>query len=89
MTPGKVPSVASMVSGLEARLEREPGDGKGWLLLAKSYKHLDRPDDAREAYNRAAALGESDPSLAGELFGLTPVAAQLLEGGESDLGTTQ
>jgi hypothetical protein len=57
-------SVSSLIGGLAARLEDNPDDGKGWLLLARSYEHLNRPDDARAAYARAAALGETDASLA-------------------------
>lgn len=69
---GKVPSVASMVAGLEQRLAKEPDDGKGWLLLAKSYQFLNRPDDARKAYAKADALGNADPVLAAQLYGLSP-----------------
>ena len=56
-------SITTLADGLAARLEKNPDDGKGWLLLAKSYQHLNRIDDARNAYTRATALGESDASL--------------------------
>lgn len=69
---GKVPSVASMVTGLEQRLAKEPDDGKGWLLLAKSYQFLNRPADARKAYEKADALGNADPVLAAQLYGVSP-----------------
>ncbi len=46
-------SVASMLAGLADRLEREPDDAGSWLLLAKSYDHLDRHDEAMAAYERA------------------------------------
>lgn len=62
-TPPAAGSIPSLVDGLAARLEKNPEDGKGWLLLAKSYEHLNRLDDARDAYARAAALGEVDASL--------------------------
>lgn len=55
-----VPSVASLVSGLEERLANAPDDAKGWLLLAKTYQHLGRIDDARAALDKAVALGQSD-----------------------------
>ena len=54
----KVGSVSSMVDGLAERLRENPDDGKGWLLLARSYKHLNRQQEAAAAYARAAALGE-------------------------------
>ena len=62
--------VESMLSGLEQRLQQQPDDGKGWLLLAKSYRHLGRMDDARDAYKKAEALGNGDATVAAQLFGL-------------------
>lgn len=61
----KVGSVSSMLEGLEQRLRDNPDDGEGWLLLAKSYKHTNRPAEAAEAYAKAAALGEYEESLEG------------------------
>jgi hypothetical protein len=58
------PPVGSLVDGLSARLHENPDDAGGWLLLAKSYRFLERPGDARLAYQRAAALGKTDPELA-------------------------
>ena len=59
-----VGSVASMVEGLANRLRDNPDDGGSWLLLARSYKHLNQIDEAVEAYEKAAALGEFDAELA-------------------------
>ena len=56
-------SVSSLLAGLESRLEQNPLDGKGWLLLAKSYDHLGRSDEARTAYDKASALGATDPGF--------------------------
>lgn len=63
-----VGSVASMIDGLADRLKVNPDDSKSWLLLARSYHHLKRIPEAREAYEKAMALGEYDESLA-SLFG--------------------
>jgi hypothetical protein len=60
----KIDSVGNLLAGLEQRLEREPGDAGGWLLLAKSYQHLERIDDARVAYAKAVALGKEDTAFA-------------------------
>ena len=60
----KIASVASMLEGLVARLRENPEDSGSWLLLARSYKHLNRIDDAIDAYAHAAALGEVDADLA-------------------------
>lgn len=63
----KVGSVASLLTGLEARLQENPDDGKGWLLLAQSYELLGRLDEAGEAYERAKALGVTNEDLAARL----------------------
>ena len=65
-----VGSVASMVEGLVSRLRDNPDDGGSWMLLARSYKHLNRLDEAAEAYEKATALGQFDAELA-ELGGAT------------------
>jgi len=62
-------SVDSMVNGLKTRLEDEPADAGGWLLLARSYHHLNRHVEALDAYERAQALGKSDINLEASLFG--------------------
>ena len=59
----KLASVSSLIGGLEARLAESPEDGKGWLLLAKSYHHLGETRQASTAYRRAAELGLSDPTF--------------------------
>jgi tetratricopeptide (TPR) repeat protein len=53
-------SVASLVDGLRDRLENEPDDASGWLLLAQSYEHLGRRDEALAAYAHAQSLGKTD-----------------------------
>lgn len=59
----KLGSVASMVDSLAERVRREPNDAGSWLLLAKSYRHLGRADEAANAYARAVALGKSDADM--------------------------
>jgi preprotein translocase subunit YajC len=90
-------SVSSLTAGLEARLREQPGDGEGWLLLAKSYVYLSRMDEARHAYARAAALGETDATVAQQVAGddattgggiagsvsLSPAAAELVRPDDS------
>ena len=41
---------------LEADLERDPRQPEGWRLLGRAYAELERPDDARDAFRRAARL---------------------------------
>jgi cytochrome c-type biogenesis protein CcmH len=63
----KAASVNALLAGLEQRLEDDPDDAKGWLLLAKSYDHLGQSQDAAAAYDRASALGVSDSDLEARL----------------------
>lgn len=51
------PPVEALVDQLRARLEREPGDVDGWVLLARSYHYLGRFDEAATASARARELG--------------------------------
>jgi hypothetical protein len=68
-------SVGNLIAGLRDRLEENPDDAKGWLLLAKSYQHLGQDDEARSAYDKAAALGQTDLAFADSLAaGSTAVA---------------
>lgn len=50
-------SVEVLLSGLKQRLENEPDDADGWLLLSKSFDHLDRLGEAKIAFEKARALG--------------------------------
>lgn len=63
----KAASVNDLLDGLVQRLEENPGDGKGWLLLARSYDHVGRSEDAAAAYGKASALGVSDTDLEARL----------------------
>jgi cytochrome c-type biogenesis protein CcmH len=63
----KAASVNDLLEGLVQRLEDNPDDGKGWLLLAKSYDHVGRSEDAAAAYDKASALGVSDSDLEARL----------------------
>jgi len=49
-----------MVARLAARLEREPGDVAGWVMLMRSYKTLGRDAEARAALRRAVAANPAD-----------------------------
>ena len=64
---GKAASVTELLAGLERRLQDNPGDAKAWLLLAKSYDHVGRRQDAAMAYEKAAALGLADTVLEARL----------------------
>src|SRR5260370_39902134 len=80
--------VAAMVSKLETRLQDQPNDLKGWLMLGRSYLTLNRLDEAIVAYDHAHQLDAKSADAAmglGEAMSLraggdiTPQAAQLFE----------
>lgn len=62
-TQDRSASVGSLIGGLEARLAENPGDAKGWLLLARSHDHLGNNDQAWSAYSQARDLGMNDAVL--------------------------
>ena len=55
--------IENMVSGLAAKLEKEPENLPGWVMLARSYKAMGRFDEAERAFARAASLVETDAQL--------------------------
>jgi cytochrome c-type biogenesis protein CcmH len=82
------PDVAAMVAKLEKRLQDQPNDLTGWLMLGRSYLTLDRLDDAVVAFDHAYQLDPKNADAAmglGEAMSLraggdiTPRAAQLFE----------
>lgn len=52
-----------MVAGLAAKLEREPENLQGWVMLARSYKAMGRLPDAVRAYERAGTMVEGNADL--------------------------
>jgi cytochrome c-type biogenesis protein CcmH len=48
------------IASLAARLESEPDDLQGWLLLGRAYKAVGRFADARKALDRARAVAPDD-----------------------------
>jgi cytochrome c-type biogenesis protein CcmH len=57
------PEHIEMIKSLAARLEQNPGDGKGWAMLARAYAVLGRYKEALPAYEKAANLIPNDPVL--------------------------
>jgi cytochrome c-type biogenesis protein CcmH len=57
--------IEDMVSGLAAKLEKEPGNHQGWGMLARSYKAMGRYDEAERAFEKAMPLVEQHAQLLG------------------------
>ena len=50
-----------MVAALAEKMEKEPGNLKGWAMLARSYKAMGRPLEAQKAFERAGSFIDDDP----------------------------
>lgn len=62
-TPVTQEGVEKMVAEFAAKMEKDPGNLKGWAMLARSYRILGRNEDAAKAYARAGDFINSDPQL--------------------------
>lgn len=55
--------IAGMVEKLADRMQKEPGNLKGWTMLGRSYVMLQRYDDGAAAFAHAATLDPKDATL--------------------------
>ncbi len=58
-----IAQIDAMVDQLARRLQANPQDASGWVMLARSYTVLERFDDAAAAYAKAVALAPDVASL--------------------------
>ena len=56
-------SVEKMVTEFAVKMEKDPSNLEGWVMLARSYRILGRNEDAAKAYERAGNFMDSDPQL--------------------------
>ncbi|BCX82223.1 cytochrome c-type biogenesis protein CcmH [Methylomarinovum caldicuralii] len=57
------PSLEEAIAKIERRLQDNPNDLEGWVLLARSYQATGRIDKALAAYRKALALAPDNPDL--------------------------
>ena len=74
-----------MVASLAAKLEQEPGNLKGWSMLARSYKAMGRPAEAQKAFERAGAFIDDDPELLASYADVVASNAGTLAGKPTEL----
>lgn len=55
--------IQNMVTRLAARLDSNPGDAEGWVMLARSYGALGRFSESAAAFAKAAKLRPDDAQL--------------------------
>jgi len=71
--------MVEMVARLEQRLQENPADLEGWILLGRSYKTMQQYEPARAALLRAYQMAPDDPLVMAEL-----AEAQLFASGQPE-----
>jgi cytochrome c-type biogenesis protein CcmH len=56
-------AIAANVAKLAKRLEQNPGDVQGWIMLGRSYSNLEKYSEASNALGKAVALKPDDADL--------------------------
>jgi len=67
-------SIDEMVAKLAERLQQQPDDLKGWVMLARSYTIMKRYSDAEAAYANALRLGGENANLLADYADATVMA---------------
>ena len=75
------PAVEDMVARLAERMQSEPGNSEGWLMLGRSYMAMERYAEAVDAFTAAHGLMGDGPELLSDL-----AEAEALMGGQDFLG---
>ena len=74
-------AIETNVAALAKRLEQNPGDVQGWIMLGRSYVNLEKYSEASNAYAKATALKPDDADLLGDYaFALGMANGQRLQG---------
>ncbi len=79
--------VVAMVEKLAQRMQAQPDDAKGWVMLGRSYAALQRFPDAAKAYARAVALTPNDAQLLVDYADVLAAVAQSADGEPTKLIT--
>ncbi len=58
---------AGMIDGLAAKLEEQPDNPDGWIMLVRSYQVSGKPEKARAAYERAVAYYKGNDTVLARL----------------------
>ena len=74
-----------MVAALAQKMEQEPGNLKGWSMLARSYKAIGRPVDAQKAFERAGSFIDDDPDALASYADVAASNAGTLAGKPTEL----
>ena len=78
--------IAANVDKLAKKLESNPNDAEGWLMLARSYSSIEKFSEAANAYSKATELTPKDADLWAEYAFATAMASgRSLEGKPTEL----
>ncbi len=84
--PRSQQQIEANVAALAKRLEQNPNDAEGWIMLARSYGSLEKYRDASAAYAKATALKSNDADLLADYaFALAMANGQQLQGEPTEL----
>ena len=73
--------IEANIAALAKRLEQNPGDAQGWIMLGRSYTALEKYREASDAYAKATALKADDADLwADYAFAMAMVNGQRIQG---------
>lgn len=72
--------IEAMVAQLEQRLQAQPGNVEGWVMLARSYASMRRFADSSAAYERAVALVPDNAPLLADYADVLAMSKQTLQG---------
>lgn len=61
---GQMPEIEQAIAQLQQRLEQQPDDVRGWMLLGRTQAQRQRYDAAVEAFGKAHDLRPDDPQIA-------------------------
>ena len=76
--------IARMVERLAARLQENPDDLDGWVMLARSYSALGRFEESSQAYGQAITLSPDNPNLLADAADVLAMAQGRRFDGEPD-----
>jgi len=78
--------IEANVAKLAKRMESNPADAQGWIMLARSYDTLGKYNESSKAYEKAIALKPRDADLLARLaFALAMANGQKFEGRPMEL----
>jgi len=78
--------IEANVAGLAKRLESNPNDAEGWMMLARSYSSMEKFSEAANAYGKATELTPKNADLWAEYaFAVAMAGGRSLEGKPTEL----